>query len=398
MSQILELREKRAMAWDRAKSFLDSSRDENGLISQENAAIYDRMEAEIVAQGEQINRLERQAALDAEMNRPTSSPIVNTPQRPDAETKPGRMSAEYKSAFWNMMRAQKPNFDVSNALHIGTQEGGGYLAPDEYERTLVEALTQENMLRKLCHIIQTGSGDRKIPIVATKGAASWVEEAGAIPESDDTFGQISIGAHKLATLIKVSEELLQDNVFNLEAYIAKEFARRIAAKEEESFILGDGTGKPTGLLAATGGAQIGGTTTGASITLDDVIDLYYSLGAPYRSKAVFIMNDATVKLIRKLKDSTGAYLWQPSIKEATPDTILNRPLYTCSFMPTVAAGAKAILFGDLSYFWICDRQGRVFKRLNELYATTNQVGFLVTQRVDAKLVLPEAVKILKIAG
>ena len=356
------------------------------------------MEADIVAQGEQINRLERQAAIDVEMSAPTSTPIVNNPQKPATDAKPGRASAEYKSAFWNMMRAQKPNFEVSNTLHIGTQESGGYLVPEEFERTLIEALTEENMLRRHCHIIQTSSGDRKIPIVATKGTAFWTDEEGAIPESDDTFGQISIGAHKLATMLKISEELLQDSVFDLPSYVAKEFARRIGTKEEESFVLGDGVGKPTGLLAASGGAQVGGTTSGASITMDDLIDLYYGLGAPYRSKAVFIMNDATVKLIRKLKDSVGGYLWQPSIKEATPDTILNRPLYTCSFMPTVAAGAKAILFGDLSYYWVCDRQGRVFKRLNELYATTSQVGFLETQRVDAKLVLPEAVKILQMAG
>jgi HK97 family phage major capsid protein len=197
-------------------------------------------------------------------------------------------------------------------------------------------------------------------------------------------------------MIKVSEELLNDSAFNLEAYIATEFARRIGRKEEEAFFTGNGTGKPLGILAATGGWQLGVTTAGAAaITLDEMLDLFYSLKAPYRRKAAFMMNDATVKAIRKLKDANNQYLWQPSIKEATPDTILNRPLLTSAYMPTLASGAKSIVFGSFGYYWIADRQGRSFKRLNELYATTGQVGFLASQRVDGKLILPEAVKILQ---
>jgi HK97 family phage major capsid protein len=394
MSQILELREKRAAAWEKAKSFLDAGRDENGLVSAENAAIYDRMEAEIVAQGQQIDRLERQAAIDAQMNAPTSVPIMNMPQRPATDAKPGRASAEYKAAFWNAMRSTKPHFEIMDALHIGTQEGGGYLVPDEYERTLLEGLEEENMFRRFARVIRTESGDRKIPIVASKGTAAWTDEEAEIPESDDSFGQLTIGAHKVATMIKISEELLNDSVFDLESYIAREFARRIGSKEEEAFLLGDGVGKPTGLLNATGGAQLG-VTAGASITLDNIIDLFYSLGAPYRAKAVFLLHDATVKSIRKLKDTNGNYLWAPSIKEATPDTLMNRPLYTSVYMPTIEAAAKAVVFGDLGYYWVADRQGRIFKRLNELFAKTAQVGFLATQRVDVKLTLPEAVKTLQ---
>ena len=109
------------------------------------------------------------------------------------------------------------------------------------------------------------------------------------------------------------------------------------------------------------------------------------------------MNDSTVKAIRKLKDANGQYLWQAAITAGTPDTILNRPVYTSSFVPEIAAGSKSVLFGDLGYYWIADRQGRSFKRLNELFATTGQVGFMTTQRVDGKLVLPEAVKVLQMA-
>lgn len=395
MSKILELREKRAKAWDAAKAFLDSKRGNDGLLSAEDTATYDKMENEVVALGKELERLERQAAIDAELSKPTNTPITNTPAGVPGEGKTGRATAEYKRAFWNAMRG-KGDMAVRNTLQIGTDSEGGYLVPDEFESTLVEALEDENIFRKLANVITTSSGDRKIPVVASKGTASWVDEEGVIPESDDSFGQVSIGAYKLATMIKVSEELLNDSVFNLESYIAKEFARRIGSKEEEAFFTGDGSGKPLGILAATGGGQVGVTTAGATaITLDEILDLFYSLKAPYRNKAVFVLNDSTIKAVRKLKDNNGQYLWQPSIKEATPDTILNRPLYTSAYMPTIEAGAKTVVFGDFSYYWVADRQGRVFKRLNELFAATGQVGFIATQRVDGKLILPEAIKVLQ---
>ena len=120
---------------------------------------------------------------------------------------------------------------------------------------------------------------------------------------------------------------LNDSVFDLPSYISTEFARRIGAKEEEAFFVGDGSGKPTGIFAATGGAQTGITAASSTaITADELIDLFYSLKSPYRRKAVWVMNDSTVKAIRKLKDNQGQYLWQPSLTAGTPDTILNLSL------------------------------------------------------------------------
>ena len=393
MSKILELREKRAKAWDAAKAFLDSKRSGDGLLSAEDTAAYDKMEADVVALGKEIDRLERQAAIDAELSRPTSNPITNKPSTGDGEEKTGRATAEYKKAFWNAMRTKTPRAEVLNSLSIGTDSEGGYLVPDEFERTLVKALEDENIIRTLAHVITSSSGDKKIPVVASNGAASWVDEGAAIPESDDAFGQVNLGAHKLATMLKISEELLNDSAFNLEQYAAKEFGRRIGRAEEQAFIEGNGTGRPTGFLTT---AQLGVTAASATaITLDEIIDLYHSLREPYRRNAVFIVNDMTVKAIRKLKDNTGVYLWQPSMTANTPDTILGRPVKTSSFMPAIAAGVKSVAFGDFSYYWIADRQGRAFKRLNELYAANGQVGFLGSQRVDGKLVLPEAIKILQ---
>lgn len=223
-----------------------------------------------------------------------------------------------------------------------------------------------------------------------------MEEEEAYTLSDDAFGQIALSAYKVGTAIKISEELLNDSVFDLPSYIAKEFARRIGTKEEEAFLIGDGKGKPTGIFAATGGAENGATTTGAAITFDDVIELFYSLKNPYRKKAVWVLNEQTVKALRKIKDNTGNFIWQPSVSAGVPDTILNRPYKTSSYVPEIGAGKKCMAFGDLSYYWIADRSGRTFKRLNELFAMTGQVGFLAMERLDGKLILPEAVKTLKV--
>ena len=312
------------------------------------------------------------------------------------------------------------------------------------------------MFRPLATKIQTSSGDRKIPVITQKGEASWMEEEEAYSLSDDSFGQIALSAYKVGTAIKISEELLNDSVFDLPSYIAKEFARRIGSKEEEAFLIGDGKGKPTGIFTNAGGAENGATTSTANISFDDMIELFYSVKSPYRKKAVWILNEQTVKALRKLKDNTGNYIWQPAVSSGLPDTILNRPYVTSVYAPVSAAGAKPIAFGDLSYYWIADRQGRKlkdntgnyiwspsvqagvpdtilnrpyktssyvpeikagnkcmafgdfsyywvadrqgrsFKRLNELFAMNGQVGFLASQRVDGKLILPEAIKTLTI--
>ena len=395
MDKTVELMETRARLWDRAKRFLDERRDASGLLNADDNAAYERMEADLMALGREIDRQERLDAIGRRMAMPTTEPIVQKPGRMEDGMKEGRASDGYRTSFWDMMRSRTMGREVVDALQVGTDSEGGYLVPDEFEHTIVEALEEENVFRTLAHVIQTSSGDRKIPVSASKGTASWIDEEGAFTESDDSFSQVTIGAYKLGTMIKVSEELLNDSAFDLEAYIAKEFARRIGAKEEEAFFTGDGSGKPLGVLAASGGAETGITAASATaVTADELMDLFYSLKAPYRKNAVWIVNDSTIKAIRKLKDGNGQYLWQPALTAGAPDMLLGRPVKTSAFMPSIAAGARSVLFGDLSHYWIADRQGRTFKRLGELYAPNGQVGFLGSQRVDGRLVLPEAVKVL----
>ena len=393
MNQILSLREKRANLWNEAKAFLDSHRGEDGLISAEDNATYEKMEADVVALGKEIERLERIKAMDRELDMPTSTPLVGNPGTVDRRQ--GRASDEYKKAFWNLMRGRSVR-EARNALQVGELSEGGYTVPDSFEHQLIEGLEDENIMRPLVHVISTGSGEHKIPIVASHGSGAWIEEEQQIPESDDAFTQISLSAHKFATMIRISRELLNDSAFDMASYIAHEFVRRAGAAEEQAIISGDGAHKPIGLLHDTLGAEVGVTTASTTaITADELIDLQHSIKSGYRRKACWIMNDATIAAIRKLKDSMGQYIWQPGIKEGAPDTLFNQKVLMSNYMPLVATGNKVILYGDYSYYWLAEREGRTLERLNELFAVTDQVGFKLTERLDGRLILPEAVKCMK---
>lgn len=391
---ISELREKRAKAWEGAKAFLDSHRNDKGVLSAEDDAAYTRMEQDITDLGKEIARMERQEALDAELNKPLNTPITGKPLKgAGAELKTGRASADYKEAMLNALRT---NFrQVSNILSKGVDANGGYLVPEEYDHRMIDVLEEDNIMRRLGTRITT-SGEHKINIAATKPAAAWIEEGGALSFGDATFDQIIMDAHKLHVAIKVTEELLYDSAFNLENYIVTQFGKALANAEEDAFLNGTGKGQPLGLLADVGGAEVGVTAKSATaITADEVIDLIYSLKRPYRKKAKFITNDQTLAAIRKLKDSTGQYLWQPSFQAGEPDRILGYPVYTSPFFPVITANKPALAFGDYSYYNIGDRGTRSFAELKELFAGNGMVGFVAKERVDGKLVLPEAVKLLK---
>lgn len=367
MSKILEMIEKRNQAWEGAKAFVESKRDKDGLLSTEDAATYAAMEQKVKDYGAEIARLQEMEAMEQELAKPVNTPLTGKPMSTtEKPEKTGRASEAYKQA---MLTALRTNFrQVSNVLSEGVDANGGYLVPEEYDHRLIDILDEENVMRKLGTRITT-SGEHKINIAATKPAAAWIEEGGALTFGDATFDQIILDAHKLHVAIKVTEELLYDNAFNLENYIMQQFGKALANAEEDAFINGTGTGQPLGILAATGGADVGVTAKSATaITADELIDLIYSLKRPYRKSAAFLLNDQTLAAIRKLKDNYGQYLWQPSLQAGEPDRILGYAAYTSPYFPAVAAGKPAVAFGDFSYYNIGDRGTRSFAELKELFA------------------------------
>ena len=389
-----ELMNKRAKAWEAAKAFLDAHRNTDGLLSAEDGETYDRMEKEITDYTKEIDRLNRQAAIEEQMGKPTASPLTGKPGAgvKDEPEKRGRASHAYAKA---MLAAMRTSFhQVSDVLEEGNDANGGYLVPEEWDPRLIDRLEEENIFRGLATTITT-SGEHKINIAATKPAAAWIEEGQELTFGDATFDQVILDAHKLHVAIKVTEELLYDNAFNLENYIIDTFGKAIGNAEEDAFLNGNGTGKPTGIFAETGGGQTGVTISGTKLTADDIISLIYALKRPYRKNARFILNDSTLAAIRKLKDSNGAYLWQPSYTAGEPDRLCGYSVLTSAYAPSLEAGKPAIAFGDSSYYNIGDRGTRSVQELRELFAGNGMIGYVAKERVDGKLVLPEAVQILK---
>ena len=376
--------------------FLDTHRDRMGVLSAEDDATYTKMESELDALTNEIRRMERRDAYEAELNKPVSTPITEAPQKPmDLRSdKSGRASNAYKEDFDRHLRGKTL---LHNVLSTSPDTDGGYLVPTDFEHDIVTALEEENVIRKLAKVITT-QHERKIPIATGHSVAQWTAENAAYQESNPTFGQKQIDAFKLTDLCRVSVELLQDSAFEIDKYLMNEFARAFGIAEEQAFCVGTGTNQPTGIFTANGGTV--GVTAAANnaITADELINLVYALKSPYRRNAKFLMNDATISAIRKLKDLNGAYLWQPSVQAGQPDRLLGYEIYTSPYVPTMAADALCVAFGDFKNYWIGDRAGRTVQRLNELYATNGQIGYVATERVDGKVILPEGIQLLKMGG
>ena len=406
MNKILELRDKRNTLWEQTKSFLEDHRDGNGLVPASALEQYDKMTADVQALGDEIRRLEDQMAMDAQLSAATSAPVQMAPAAQKKAMGKPTATDEYSKAFWDNMRGNV-SFEVRNALSVGENEAGGYTVPDEFHRQLIQALEENNIFRSLGHVIRTSSGTRTIPIAADNGKASWVEEGNAIAESDLTFNVQTLSAYKLACAIRVSNELLHDSAFDIASHIANRFGVRFGNAEEDAFINGKGVSadptttpsEPTGILTSLATPSVT-TRDSGTISFDDVYKLFYALKAPYRQKAKFLCNETALLQLMLLKDRNDQYIWKPGLEIGKPDTILGHEIYTSTYMPAIEGdpthdeGKKILLFGDFSYYWIADRTNRTMRRLNELYAMTDQVGFVGTQRVDGKLILPEAMKVL----
>ncbi|MBT2215841.1 phage major capsid protein [Virgibacillus dakarensis] len=408
MANVIEMREKRANLVNQARDLVNRAEEEKRDFTAEDQTQYDRIMDEVDKLKNSIDREEKLSGLENDLNKPVQNAHRPEPQNGNGDQKQGRAAEDYKNAFWKVFRNGKEALnheDVSllmdpqiRNLAVGTDANGGYLVPDEFERQIIQGLEEQNIMRQLATVIQTSSGSREIPVESDYGTANWMGENEKYTESDAEFGQVVLSAHKAGTIIKVSEELLNDSAFNIDNYVAGAFVKRFSNLEEAAFINGDGTGKPTGII---GSAEVGHTTAAGQVDAliaDDFIDLYHSLKRPYRRNASFLANDGTVKAVRKLKDNDGQYLWQPGITAGEPDRVLARPIYVADDVPGLGAGNKPLVFGDYSYYWIADRQGRVMQRLNELYAANGQVGFRMFERVDGKLILPEAVKVLQTAS
>ena len=297
----------------------------------------------------------------------------------------------YASDYWNGLK--KRNEGTYSSLAVGLNSSGFYLLPLSSDKAYREARKAASVFRKIATSVSAYDNDYNLFAVDGRETVTWVPEGESIPIDDcvNDFTRYAISSYKLATILRLHDDTLADSQFNLEDYLVKRLARNFGKAEDDAFINGDGDEMPTGILNSTGGAEVGITTS--ELTFDDVIGLYFSLDPDYRERGAWIMNDTTALALRTMKDNSGNYLWN-----AANDTILGKPVYISNAMPDIEAGEKPIAFGDFSYYWIVDRESACVRCLRERFAIYQQTGYLATEFLDAKLIRPDAVKVLQIAA
>lgn len=287
-------------------------------------------------------------------------------------------------------------------LSKGVTTAGGFTVPTGFVDRLYQHLVEFATVREVAAILTTDSGeDLLVPKTATHGAAqSEIAEAGAIGGTDPTFAQATLKAFKYGQMVKLSTELVQDTAVDLLGYVAEAAGRNIGLATGTRYATGTGTGQPEGVATAAAvgfqlptGNTLGFTTADSK---DGLIDVMHSIVTGYRRRASWLMNDATVAKVRKLKDTTGQYLWQPGLSIGMPDSILGRPVLTDPNIAVFAANAKVALFGDFGLFYtIRDVNGIRFERSDDAGFGNDQVWFRILLRTDGRAIVTDAVKALQ---
>tara|TARA_Y100000361_G_scaffold150279_1_gene165747 strand:+ start:765 stop:1979 length:1215 start_codon:yes stop_codon:yes gene_type:complete len=284
--------------------------------------------------------------------------------------------------------------DEKKALTVSNDSTGGYLAPPEYVRELIKTVTEISPIRSIARVRSTGARSIQVPKRTGQFAAQWVAESGTRSETTGyQVGLEEIPAHEHYALVDISEQDLEDTVFNLEAEMQSEFAEQFAKAEGTAFVSGDAVGKPEGILTNSSvGQAVSGSA--AALTADGLLTLVHSIKSNYGANGRFVFNRSTLAAIRKLKDTAGQYVFQAgmSLQGGVPNTILGYPYVEATDMPDIAANAFPIVFGDFNRaYQIVDRVALAVLRDPFTQATTGNVRYIARRRVGGQVILPEAI-------
>lgn len=392
--KLQEMREKRAKLLADMRSLLDSN--PNGLSGEQNEQ-YTRMESDFDKIGSDIARMETLEANERSLETLLRAPMHSSMPGQITNEPNNDSDAEYRAAFFSYIRhgaqgiSEKDRSILSKRADLtsGTGNKGGYLVPIMIANQIISGLNAQSYIRQMANVYSTTS-TTDIPVDESIPSFGWLGESDTYQQTDLTFGKVVIGAHKTGGIIKVSEELLEDNAFNLEMHLENKIITGFDVVEEQAFLTGDGTGKPTGIVTS---ASAGVTAASATaITSDEVIDFVYSIPARYRAGSAVIASTAFIKAVRKMKGSDGQYLWQPSLAADRPETLMGRALYESEYMPNIATGTIPAVIANLKYYDVVDRGQMYIQRLVEKYAEAGMVGFRVRKRTEGKLTISSAAK------
>jgi HK97 family phage major capsid protein len=388
---------------------------ENRDLTAEEGQEFDRIDAEQDALGKRIIRDERMEAIRLDLNRPTSEPLRPMPgdeHRGGAPIANPRATPAYQAAFRNYLLdgpaaiLTMPIAEQRNLQMDILAKGGALVAPEEFNATLIKAVDDLVFIRQFATKYTVTSAEAMgVPTLdADPADADWTSEL-ATGSLDTTmaFGKRELKPHPLAKQVKASNKLLRASAIGPEALVRDRLAYKFAVTEEKTFLTGSGNQQPLGLFTASADGvptsrDVSTGNTATAITADGLIEAKYTLKAAYWPRARWIFSTTAVKNVRKLKDGNGQYLWAPGLAGGTPDTILDVPYSVSEYAPaTFTTGLYVGLIGDLSKYWIVDALTLTVQRLVELYAATNQTGFIGRAEVDGAPVLAEAFVRVKLA-
>lgn len=395
------LLEQRANVVEQARELLERAESEGRALSGE---------AETTWQGhmDEVRRLDAQIkgikdTLDAES-------VIEEARAYAAEAAQARGKGREKEssdadefrAFWRGERGSTRTFYLpsnysARALEAGVDSEGGYSVAEQFARSLYVGLRDLSVVRRLgARTLVTNSGDTlRLPKVAThKSNSSIVDEEGTFSESDPAFGQVVLDAYKYGHLTLVSSELTEDTAVNLIDFIVEDGRVALAEAQNQDFLTGTGTSQPNGIItAAAAGSNTTTLASASTVTADELFDIQHVLSRPYRAGAVWVMNDSTLKVIRKLKDADNQYLWRPGLTAGAEDTLLGSPVYADPNVAEFAVNANVILYANFRGYVIRDVNGVEVRRSDEYKFDTDQVAWRFKVRSDGDLLDDNAVSL-----
>ena len=380
-------------------------RNTPGQWTGEEQERFDKIEGEIRGLNE---RIERGIQLSAHQTWQPNGEIALDGRVPekfsewrllDEHARP-QNTPEFRSAFFHYMTTvydHQLEDEERRTLSKATGAAGAFLVPTDMYDQIIRAIRLMGVVSQLATTITTSAGESlQIPQNLAHGTASWVAENAAFTPSDETFAQAALSAYKAGAKVIVSEELLVDSAFPLDSFLATEMGERIGVLEGAAYIGGDGNGKPTGILDAASAVTVSQAATGNATAWSyaALVALIFTVPTQYRAGSVFIVSDSAARAFYMMLDSQNRPLWNVNVASTGPDTFLGYPIYTDPNLAAVAASAKSVIFGNLKRGYMIRRvDGFALQRQIELHSDNGQVGFRGYERVDGKVVLPDALRI-----
>lgn len=397
-----ELKEQRAALVAEARKILDGAEALGRAMNEEENSKWDAIMKDVDARGDEAVKVERQENLERELAQVQERRVPGTLASPGAKGKTTEEAQAEKDeaelrAFITYIRTGRVG-DEFRVLQSGSDVEGGFLVPPEqFVNQLLKLVDDAVVIRALATVTRVETAESLgVPTLDTDAAdADWTSEL--LTGAEDTgirFGKRELRPHPLAKRVKISQKLIRQARFAIEPFIMGRLAFKFGVTQEKAFMTGDGNQKPLGLFVTSANglsASVDRLTGSATGFVDDnLIDIKYALKPQYWRNARWLFHRDAIAKIRKLKDLNGQYQWQPGLQQGAPDRLLELPIVVSEFVPnTFTTGLFVGMLADFSFYWIADALNMGFQRLIELYAETNQVGFIGRLETDGMPVFEE---------